>query len=68
MSCGRILASTSRVSSSDTFCGYLAAGLDAGLDLEAAMRRAAIAASLACLNAGAQPAIPYAKAVVAAEL
>ena len=56
------------VGAGDTFCGYLAAGLDAGLDLEAAMRRAAIAASLACLNAGAQPAIPYAKAVVAAEL
>jgi ribokinase len=48
------------VGAGDTFCGYLAAGLDAGLELEAAMKRAARAASLACLKAGAQPAIPYA--------
>ena len=54
------------VGAGDTFCGYLAAGLDAGLDLEAAMRRAAVAASLACLTAGAQPAIPPAKDVDAA--
>lgn len=53
------------VGAGDTFCGYLAAGLDAGLDLEAAMRRAATAASLACLNPGAQPAIPYDKDVAA---
>lgn len=54
------------VGAGDTFCGYLAAGLDAGLDLEAAMRRAAVAASLACLKPGAQPAIPYAAEVAAA--
>lgn len=48
------------VGAGDTFCGYLAAGLDVGLELEAAMTRAATAASLACLKAGAQPAIPYA--------
>jgi ribokinase len=54
------------VGAGDTFCGYLAAGLDAGLDLEAAMKRAAVAASLACLNPGAQPAIPRADAVAAA--
>ena len=53
------------VGAGDTFCGYLAAGLDAGLALEPAMRRAAVAASLACLNPGAQPAIPYADAVKA---
>lgn len=46
------------VGAGDTFCGYLAAALDAGLDLEKAMRRAAIAGSLACLKPGAQPAIP----------
>ena len=51
------------VGAGDTFCGYLAAGLDAGLDLEAAMRRAAVAASLACLKPGAQPAIPMADEV-----
>ena len=39
---------------------------DAGLDLEAAMRRAAIAASLACLKPGAQPAIPTLAEVEAA--
>ena len=54
------------VGAGDTFCGYLAAGLDAGLDLEAAMRRAAVAASLACLKPGAQPAIPYTGEVEAA--
>ena len=53
------------VGAGDTFCGYLAAGLDAGLDLEAAMQRAAVAASLACLKPGAQPAIPMADEVAA---
>ena len=48
------------VGAGDTFVGYLAAGLDAGLDLEAAMQRAAVAGSLACLKPGAQPAIPTA--------
>jgi ribokinase len=51
------------VGAGDTFVGYLAAGLDAGLDLEAAMGRAAVAASLACLKPGAQPAIPTAAEV-----
>ncbi|WDR07269.1 ribokinase [Devosia rhodophyticola] len=54
------------VGAGDTFCGYLAAALDAGLPLEQAMRRAAYAGSLACLNPGAQPAIPYGKDVDAA--
>ena len=51
------------VGAGDTFVGYLAAGLDAGLDLEGAMQRAAVAASLACLKPGAQPAIPTAAEV-----
>lgn len=51
------------VGAGDTFCGYLAAGLDAGLDLRQAMGRAAVAGSLACLNPGAQPAIPLAQDV-----
>lgn len=51
------------VGAGDTFCGYLAAGLDAGLDLEAAMKRAAVAGALACLKPGAQPAIPLAAEV-----
>lgn len=51
------------VGAGDTFCGYLAAGLDRGLGLEEAMRRAAVAASLACLKPGAQPAVPFAHEV-----
>ena len=54
------------VGAGDTFVGYLAAGLDAGLDLELALRRAAAAGSLACLKPGAQPAIPLAAEVDAA--
>ena len=49
------------VGAGDTFCGYLAAGLAAGLPLEQALRRAAAAGSLACLKPGAQPAIPTAE-------
>jgi ribokinase len=51
------------VGAGDTFVGYLAAGLEAGLSLEQSMRRAAVAASLACLKPGAQPAIPIAAEV-----
>lgn len=54
------------VGAGDTFCGYFAAGLDAGLSLERALRRAAAAASLACLKPGAQAAIPRAAEVEAA--
>lgn len=53
------------VGAGDTFCGYLAASLDAGLDFEKALRRAAVAGSLACLKPGAQPAIPLAAEVEA---
>lgn len=51
------------VGAGDTFCGYLAASLGAGLGLEDALRRAAVAGALACLKPGAQPAIPLAKEV-----
>lgn len=54
------------VGAGDTFCGYLAAGLSAGLGLEEALRRAAAAGSLACLKPGAQPSIPLAAEVDAA--
>ncbi|MGQ2970467.1 MAG: ribokinase [Allorhizobium sp.] len=54
------------VGAGDTFCGYLAANLDAGLGLGEALRRAAVAGSLACLKAGAQPSIPDAGEVAAA--
>jgi ribokinase len=55
------IAPVDTVGAGDTFCGYLAAGLDAGLSVPAAARRAVAAASLACLKPGAQPAIPYAR-------
>ncbi|MEO5326152.1 ribokinase [Mesorhizobium sp. CC13] len=51
------------VGAGDTFCGYLAAGLAAKLDLKDALRRAAAAGSLACLKPGAQPSIPMAAEV-----
>ncbi|MBZ9996871.1 ribokinase [Mesorhizobium sp. BH1-1-4] len=51
------------VGAGDTFCGYFAAGLSAGLALEQALARAGAAGSLACLKPGAQPAIPLAKDV-----
>ena len=51
------------VGAGDTFCGYFAASLADGLDFPAALRRAAVAGSLACLKAGAQPSIPVAEDV-----
>jgi ribokinase len=47
----------------DTFVGVLAAGLDAGLPLASALRRASAAAGLACLARGAQAAMPVAAAI-----
>ncbi|WP_262267687.1 ribokinase [Microvirga yunnanensis] len=47
------------VGAGDTFCGYLAAGLAASLPFPQALRRAAVAGSLACMKPGAQPAIPF---------
>ncbi len=47
----------------DTFVGVLAAGLDRGLALEAALRRASTAAGLACLAHGAQTAMPDGAAI-----
>ncbi len=54
------------VGAGDTFCGYLAAALGAGDNLQTALERAAMAGALACLKPGAQPAIPYASEVDAA--
>lgn len=50
----------------DTFAGVLAAGLDLGLALEGALRRASAAAALACLAVGAQSAMPDRAAIDAA--
>ena len=54
------------VGAGDTFCGFLGAALDAGANLETAMRHASAAGSLACLKPGAQPAIPSKQDVDAA--
>ncbi len=50
----------------DTFVGVLAAALDHGAPLSAALRRASAAAGLACLAHGAQSAMPDAAAIDAA--
>jgi len=50
----------------DTFVGVLAAALDLGSTLEAALCRASAAAVLACLARGAQPAMPSDAAIAAA--
>ncbi len=47
----------------DSFVGFFAAALDAGLPFGEAMRRGTAAGSLACTAAGAQPSIPTAAAV-----
>ena len=44
----------------DAFVGVFAASLDAGLDAAAALHRASVAGSLACLTEGAQPSLPSA--------
>lgn len=48
------------VGAGDAWCGVLAAALDRGAPLEAAMRRASAAAALACTRHGAAPAMPTA--------
>ncbi len=55
---GLVIEPVDTVGAGDTFCGYLAAGLDSGLGFEDALHRAAVAGSLACLKPGAQPSIP----------
>ena len=47
----------------DAFVGTLAAALDAGAALPAALRRASVAGALACLVGGAQPSLPSRAAV-----
>lgn len=60
---GLVIEPIDTVGAGDTFCGYLAASLDQGLTFAQALRRAAVAGSLACLSRGAQPSIPLAEAV-----
>jgi ribokinase len=49
----------------DAFVGVLAAALDQGLDLPDALRRASVAAGLACTRLGAQTSRPAAAEIVA---
>jgi ribokinase len=51
---------TDTVGAGDAWCGVLAAALDRGAPLPAAMRRANAAAALSCTRAGAGPAMPMA--------
>ncbi len=46
------------VGAGDSFVGGLAAALDRGMDLAAALRHASVGGSLACLKPGAQPSLP----------
>jgi ribokinase len=50
----------------DTFVGVLAAALDFGSTLKTALRRASVAAGLACLARGAQTAMPDSATITAA--
>ena len=50
----------------DCFVGVLAAALDRGLDLPAAMQRASVAAALACTKRGSQGSLPDAAEIDAA--
>jgi len=54
------------VGAGDTFCGVLAASLDRDSGLADSLRRATVAAALACTKAGAQPSIPSAAETLAA--
>jgi len=47
----------------DCFVGVLAAAMDRGLEIEPAMRRACVAASMACTQVGAAPSFPTGVAI-----
>jgi ribokinase len=47
----------------DCFVGVLAAALDSGSTLDAAMQRATAAAALCCLTPGSQPSLPNAQSI-----
>ena len=47
----------------DAFSGVLAASLDTGLSVDAALQRASVAAGLACLSLGAQTSLPDRQAI-----
>jgi ribokinase len=51
------------IGAGDAFTGVLAAGIDEGLPLATALRRASVAGALACLGRGAQSALPERPAI-----
>jgi len=57
------IAAVDTTGAGDAFVGVLAAALDQGVRLEIALRRAAAAAGLVCLERGAQAAMPYRAAI-----
>lgn len=59
------VAATDTTGAGDCWCGVLAAALDAGAPLDAAMRRAAAAAAIACTRPGAAAAMPAAAEIEA---
>lgn len=54
------------VGAGDCFCGWLSAGMAAGMDLESSARRAVQAASLAVTRPGAQPGMPSLEEILSA--
>ena len=52
------VAAIDTTAAGDCFVGVMAAAIDCGLDLEAALRRASVAAALACTRAGSQSSVP----------
>jgi ribokinase len=60
------VAAVDTVGAGDCFVGVLAAALDRGATLDAALRRACVAGSLACTKPGAQPSLPNAAEIDAA--
>ena len=57
------IEATDTTAAGDAFVGALAAALDRGAGLSAALHRAAVAGGLACTRAGAQPSLPTAAEV-----
>lgn len=57
------VAAVDTTGAGDAFCGVLAASLDAGHPLPAALARGAVGAGLACTALGAQESLPHAAAI-----